>query len=131
MNQITINQQIKEAVKLYNEDNLADCEELCIKMMEGINKLFGEPSLAGERELVLCNDDEGELEYPEPSLYDIIKDMKTEAYRDYVEEEGVFHCLWNVINYWHSCCLLRYFETVTDIEKCMGAYDDGNYGGKE
>ncbi len=114
--EISINRQIEEAVKLLNEEKRSECEKLCSEIFHRINEEFGEPN--GEEKVGLFRNEYNELEYAEPNLHNILKDLKRDKHESYMYS-GLFvnlrlGCL---VDYFNSCLLLRYFEVENVLDE--------------
>lgn len=105
--EIQIQDKIDEAINAYNKDDDVTYIQLCDEIEQMIIQTYGRPV---EIDIGLFRE-KGELKYAKPTLHNILKQMKYEAYYDC--SKGIYVDF--LICFFHSCLALHYFEILEKV----------------
>lgn len=110
--EIAIQNKIDKAVELLNKKEYDDCIKLINEIFIMINDEYGTPF---DVRVGLITNDYNKYEYAKPTIYNILRYAKQEAYWEYVNYEGDIDILLNdVIEYFHSSLALHYYEMIPE-----------------
>lgn len=111
--EMVIQDKIDKAAELLNKKEYDDCIKLINEIFEMINEEYGTPF---DVRVGLITNDYNEYEYAKPRIRNILQYAKQEAYWEFVNYEGYpDFLLSDVIEYFHSCLALHYFEILENV----------------
>lgn len=122
-----IENKIKEAIKHINEsdkpnENDPVLSKICTETLDIINDYYKEPE---DIEIGLYYTQNREYEYKKPSLHSILKEIKSDRYQELKHSWNFYWVeLPSLVDYYHACLMLHYFEVMNNIPHNYPSEDD-------
>lgn len=113
--EMLIQKQIDEAVITLNNKEYDKYVLLCDGIVDLIDETYGFPPDNVRIGLIVTDLKKRKAEYAKPTLHNILKKMKIESYSGVQYTKGSMSYLRNVIDYFHSCLALHYFEVMEKV----------------